>query len=303
MSDLKYTERQQLETILEMESGYVLDFYNHTFREFILDSIKIDIYDSSYVDIGSSSYKYPSGSKANLLRFIWDKEENDVVASLLSDLLDYWLMRKLQEKNSLDQKSERLHDFCQRIVLRLKSTKPEVDEASQISRFDVLKRFDSLQVAKSSLDKRKRGLELEKILQDAFHLHSIKTHKPFHRNSGGEQIDGAFEFEGWFYLVECKWTEKLSDIRQLDSLSGKLSRSARQTMGLFLSINGWSSHVLNLLKQNPDKSIILMDGFDLRCVLDNQKQISLRELLSRKISALNLNSEPFYSVSNLNDEV
>ena len=38
-------------------------------------------------------------------------------------------------------------------------------------------------------------------------------------------------------------------------------------MGLFLSVNGWSQHVVPLVKQNPDKSILLMEGFDLRTVL------------------------------------
>jgi hypothetical protein len=65
-------------------------------------------------------------------------------------------------------------------------------------------------------------------------------------------------------------------------------------MGLFLSIEGWSVNVPMLLKQNTDKSIILMDGYDLRCVLNCS--IDLEELLRQKIVKLNLESEPFYSV-------
>jgi hypothetical protein len=38
-------------------------------------------------------------------------------------------------------------------------------------------------------------------------------------------------------------------------------------MGMSLSINGWSEHVVPLMKQNPDKSIILKEGLDLRMVL------------------------------------
>jgi hypothetical protein len=41
-------------------------------------------------------------------------------------------------------------------------------------------------------------------------------------------------------------------------------------MGLFLSVDGWSGHVVSLLKQNPDKNIILMEGLDLRAVLAQQ---------------------------------
>jgi len=60
-------------------------------------------------------------------------------------------------------------------------------------------------------------------------------------------------------------------------------------------MNGWSDHVVPLLKQNPDKSIFLMEGYDLRCVLD--RQVELRVLLKAKLSALNLETEPYFSVS------
>lgn len=62
-------------------------------------------------------------------------------------------------------------------------------------------------------------------------------------------------------------------------------------MGLFLSINGWSENVVNLLKQNAQKSIILMDGYDLRTILD--ERIDLQAFLLAKLAHLNLKSEPF----------
>ena len=62
-------------------------------------------------------------------------------------------------------------------------------------------------------------------------------------------------------------------------------------MGLFLSINGWSENVVPLLKQNPAKSIVLMDGYDLRTVLDGR--IDLRDFLVAKVAKLNLGTTPF----------
>jgi hypothetical protein len=78
---------------------------------------------------------------------------------------------------------------------------------------------------------------------------------------------------------------------------GQVQRSGRQTMGLFLSIEGWSENVVPILKQSPDKCIVLMEGYDLRCVLS--QQIGLRPLLQAKILALNLEAEPFYSAARL----
>jgi hypothetical protein len=151
--------------------------------------------------------------------------------------------------------------------------------------FDHLVTLDDLQ---------QRGYLLQDLLTRAFDLHQIPVAKSFTRNDGAEQIDGAFKLEGWHYLVECRWREKLADIRQLDGLKGQVDRSGKQTMGLFLSINGWSENVPPLLKQNPDKSIILMDGYDLRNALTGQ--VDLRDFVLAKIAKLNLEAEPFFSV-------
>jgi hypothetical protein len=142
-----------------------------------------------------------------------------------------------------------------------------------------------------------RGYLLQDLLNRTFDLHGIPVARSFQRNSGGEQIDGAFEMEGWHYIVECRWRSKLADIRELDGLYGQVSRSGRQTMGLFLSINGWSENVVPLMKQNPDKSIILMEGFDLRTVL--AQAFDLRRLLKEKVRALNLETEPYFSIAQL----
>jgi hypothetical protein len=119
-------------------------------------------------------------------------------------------------------------------------------------------------------DPQQRGYLLQDLLNRPFDLHGFVVTRAFQRNSGAEQIDGAFELDGWHYLVECRWREKLANIRDLDCLLRQVKRSGRQTMGLFLSINGWSDHVVGLLKQNPDKSLLLMEGYDLRSVLTQQ---------------------------------
>ncbi|MBY3447122.1 restriction endonuclease [Rhizobium laguerreae] len=170
---------------------------------------------------------------------------------------------------------------------RQKEQREMVERQSKLllAQFDELARSDNPQ---------HRGYMLEDLLNRAFDLHGITVHKSFRRNDGGEQIDAAFEFDGWHYLVECRWREQLADIRQLDGLSGQVTRSGRQTMGVFLSINGWSPNVIQLLKQNPEKTIFLMEGYDLRAVLE--QRIDMRRLLKGKIAALNLEAEPYRSV-------
>jgi Abortive infection C-terminus len=81
MSDLTNTEKRSLERMLGMGSGYVLDFSNRTFDEFVTDSVGKSIYDSKY--------DYGSGSKANRLRGFWSVEPNHIVGKLLKDLVIY----------------------------------------------------------------------------------------------------------------------------------------------------------------------------------------------------------------------
>jgi len=173
-------------------------------------------------------------------------------------------------------------------------------------RADILKRQSELllmmfdELARSD-DAQRRGYLLQDLLNRLFDTHEIPVVRAFTRNEGAEQIDGAFKLEGWHYIVECRWREKLADIRQLDGLLGQVNRSGKQTMGLFLSINGWSDNVPDLLKQNPEKCIFLMDGYDLRCAL--ALEADLRELLLAKLARLNLEAEPFLGVRSFLDEL
>jgi hypothetical protein len=155
----------------------------------------------------------------------------------------------------------------------------------------LLMMFESMQ----SEEAHRRGYLLQDLLNRVFDIHGIPVIKSFTRNEGAEQIDGAFKLEGWHYLVECRWRQKLADIRELDGVKGQVDRSGKQVMGFFLSINGWSEHVPVLLKQNPQKSIVLMDGYDLRCVLDGQ--IELRSFILAKIEKLSVEGEAFYGAA------
>lgn len=298
MSDLTSLEKIKLEKLFEMSSGYVLDFSNRTFQEFISENLNIDIYDEKY--------NYQSCSKANLLRAFWKIEANSIVGELLEKLLEYWRIKKVLSQQIIIFAEDSLFDECQNISKRLKgyiAEKKDEDslkrEEFYLLRSNLLLEFDRFASLTDYKDRKKRGFLLEELLGHIFSLYEIPIQKSFKRNEGGEQIDGAFKLESWYYLVECKWTQKLTDIRQLDSLYGKISRSGKQTLGLFLSINGWSKNVCPLLKQNSDKSIILMDGYDLRFVLADHDNFDLKELLLKKLECLNFEGEPFYGVAKL----
>ena len=295
MANLTYVDKLQLEKLFGMGSGYVLNFSDKTFQEFVIDSVGIDMY-APGMDAGGTS-------KAKRLRYFWKMQPNRVAGKLLLALCDYYQVTEGQTDQSLLSQcrgiAERLSSG-QSIPASQSSTAPNVPAPGQNSRSvtsiaaeseALLKRFDEMAY---STDAQRRGYLLEELLVRTFQLHQVDVVRSFKRNNGSEQIDAAFKLEGWHYLVECRWREKLADTRQVDGLRGQVQRSGKQTMGVFLAINGWSSHVPGNLKQNPDKSVLLMDGYDLRIVLEGR--IALRELLLAKLTHFNIEGEPFVSV-------
>ena len=139
-----------------------------------------------------------------------------------------------------------------------------------------------------------RGYLLQELMNRLFVAFEIPVQRSFIRNDGAEQIDGAFQINGRFFLMECRWRRRLSDTREVDGLTGHILRSGGQPMGLFLSINGWSENVSGLLKQNPHKVIILMQGFDLRTILS--EEVDLRDYILAAVKNLNLNAEPYLGI-------
>lgn len=119
MSDLSSIEKIKLEKILEMGSGYVLNFSNNSFQAFIFDNLKLDIYDDKYL--------YSSSSKANRLRAFWNKESNYLVGKLISDLLEYWHTQKLINTLEISESEKKLFDECKKISERLKKDTPIQD--------------------------------------------------------------------------------------------------------------------------------------------------------------------------------
>ncbi|WP_445243978.1 abortive infection family protein [Microcoleus sp. OTE_8_concoct_300] len=112
MSDLSSIEKVKLEKMFEMEGGYVLDFSNITFKQFIIENTNIDISDGKY--------DYASGSKANRLKAFWAKEANYIVGKLISALLEYWKTKKLINHIEISQAEQALFEDCYTIVERLK---------------------------------------------------------------------------------------------------------------------------------------------------------------------------------------
>jgi hypothetical protein len=128
-----------------------------------------------------------------------------------------------------------------------------------------------------SESEQRRGYSLEKFMNALFGVFDIESKGPF--RIIGQQIDGAFTFEGTEFLIEAKWQAAKTPTADLMIFASKVRGKLDNTLGLFLSMNGFEDTAVS---HGPDGRpvMILMDGSDLSAVLESR--IELPELIRRK---------------------
>lgn len=122
-----------------------------------------------------------------------------------------------------------------------------------------------------------RGFELERVMYELFELFDLDPKASF--KNLGEQIDGAFSLEGTEYLFEAKWQKEMVNKADLAVFADKVRTKLENTLGIFLSINGFSADGV-AAHQAGGASILLVDGGDLMAVFE--ERIDFTSLLLRK---------------------
>ena len=119
MSSLNMRDKRALEEFLGMGSGYVLDFTDRTFGEFVRETVDIEIHAEPYTDYGSS--------KAKKLRGFWEEESDYLVGRLLNALIKYaedTTRKPTEEEKKLVQR-------CRQIASRLLAGGPSLNDLKQ----------------------------------------------------------------------------------------------------------------------------------------------------------------------------
>jgi hypothetical protein len=188
-------------------------------------------------------------------------------------------LRRLSEEHdvSFRQKKEAQATQASKIAEAIKRRNEEI-EGLQV-------RFNELVGTKNA---QRRGILFEGFLYDLFVAYDLNPRGSF--RIVGEQIDGAFEFEGTQFLLEAKWEEEPLGAAPLDSFSKKVERKLENTLGLFIALNGFTEGGLAAFS-GTRPSVILSDGQDLAIVL--QGLDDFRELLKRKIRHAAQTGDPF----------
>ena len=154
MSNLATNDKQILEKLLQMSSGYVLNFTDRHFQEFFKDDVGINIFDPKY--------EYASGSKANRMRRFWQVADNATVGKSIERLIAYIEAQIFLGHLSKSEFPDELVHRARSVAARLSgiTTAPVLSEDEFIA-----KEFRSISIDKLGLDVAITGL-LKKRLDE-----------------------------------------------------------------------------------------------------------------------------------------
>jgi hypothetical protein len=136
----------------------------------------------------------------------------------------------------------------------------------------------------SDAERQRRGYDFERLLADLFRVHDIE-YRPSYRVQG-EQIDGAFHFRGFTYLVETRWRADVPDFGHLVKFKAKVDGKFDSTRGFFISMAGFDQAVVDhavRVARGTKNNIILFDGRDISLLFEGS--IGLVDALTAKVDA------------------
>jgi hypothetical protein len=128
MANLKSTDYLKFEKLFEMGGGYVLNFTNATFQQFIRGCAALDIYSPKFEIFGDS--------KAKRLRAFFELENDEIVGKAIADLVEHWRTSKMLSDSEVSKQQEALSLECKNISDRLLGLKPNSPQGPQPQKND-----------------------------------------------------------------------------------------------------------------------------------------------------------------------
>ncbi len=144
-----------------------------------------------------------------------------------------------------------------------------------------------LQLDKSS-DAVGRGHDFEEFLNDLFRLFDMEPRLNYSLER--EELDGSLSFDTDDYILEARWRKAPASREDMDVFAAKVRRKGKNALGLFVSVNGFSSDALSSYREAT--SFMTVDGVDLFAVLD--ERVRLDDLLRAKKRHANETGECYY---------
>lgn len=211
------------------------------------------------------------------------QDRRDTAVASLKALRESYKRYDAQRKYEQEQREKDMH-----AVRTNRSAMRDLDHAKLQSFRD---EFDLVHAVSNPIE---RGNRLQDLMNRIFAYYCEESRGDFNRT--GEQIDGLFYFEKHWWYVEVRWRKDKASAADMSVLRDR-ARDAfgGDTKALFISFNGFTQECMESVSGKGDERVILMDGYDLRCVLDCQ--IAFDVLLAEKQADIVQNRRSFVGAS------
>lgn len=138
------------------------------------------------------------------------------------------------------------------------------------------------------------GYDFEKWFYEALDYSDIQCRRPY--KVDGRQIDGSLTIDGTTYLVELKFTKNQTGSEAIDSFKAKIDKMADNTMGIFISMSGYSSQAIKEASGRKT-TLMLLEASHLFLFL--QGVDSLAEIIKRSRRHVSQTSEALLSCNSI----
>jgi len=113
------------------------------------------------------------------------------------------------------------------------------------------------------------GYAFQDWFYDLLAFTEVEHRRPY--NTGGRQIDGSVTVDGTTYLIELKFTASQAGGPDIDVFRGKVESKADNTMGLFVSMAGYSSVAVKEAS-GKKSTLLLLDASHIYLILTGGMQ-------------------------------
>ncbi|HYD49003.1 MAG TPA: hypothetical protein VEB21_11675 [Terriglobales bacterium] len=149
-----------------------------------------------------------------------------------------------------------------------------------------------LKVLANDLGSQQAGYAFQDWFYDLASHFEVLHRRPY--VTGGRQIDGSVTVTGTTYLIETKFTREQAAAPDIDSFHKKVTDKADNTMGVMVSVSGYSS-VAIAEASKPKTPLLLLDHGHLYLILGGI--MSLSEVIGRIRRHASQTSEAYLAAS------
>lgn len=113
-------------------------------------------------------------------------------------------------------------------------------------------------------DKHRRGYVFQNLIYSMLYHEGLRPRTTYRPK--GEEIDGAFYLNHRTFLLEAKWTADPIPASEIYEFKGKVDGKLAGTLGIFISMSGYSEDAPEALEKGKTPNIVLFDQSDMDAI-------------------------------------